>query len=255
MRKSFLSPLLALGLVAILAGTSDGPAATGTVPLRVGVTPNTPPMVFKEGGRLTGMEIDFAQALSQNLGRPIQFVELKWEDQIESLVDGKIDIIMSSMSITKARQYRIAFSDPYLRVSQMALVRREDSGRYALGFPQPLPGVVGVMKATTGDFLVQQEFFRSKRKEFTSSDEAAKALVKKRIDVFIADSSLVFWLAAANEANGLVVVPIALTDEALAWGLRRSDVELQKSVNAFLQKQKENGQFAEVMKRWLPGAR
>lgn len=249
--------MLAVALVAaaMVSGQPGARSATENAPLRIGVTPNSPPMVFKEGGRLTGLEIDLAGALAKDLGRPVQFVELKWEDQIETLLGGKIDIIMSSMSITRARQYRIAFSEPYLRVGQMALVRRADAGRYALGIPQPLPGVVGVMKATTGDFLVQQEFARSKRKEFSSGGEAATALMKKRIDVFIADSSLVFWLAAANEANGLVVVPIALTEEDVAWGMRRGDAELQKSVNAFLRKIKENGQFAAMFKQWLPNAR
>jgi len=242
-----------LGLILAMV-TGAAPESAGP-PLRVGVTPNTPPMVFKEDGRLAGVEIDFAQDLGKELGRPLQFVELKWEDQIDALLNNKTDIIMSSMSITRPRQYRIAFSAPYLRVGQMALVRASDLNRYALGFPQPLPGVVGVLKATTGDFLAQQEFSHSKRKEFTSGEEAATALAKKRIDLFIADSSLIWWLAAANESRGLAAVPTPLTEEDLAWGMRRSDAELRKSVNAFLQKLKENGRGTEIIKRWLPNAR
>lgn len=228
---------------------------SAAAPLRVGITANTPPMIFKEGGRFTGMEVEFAEGLAKELGKPVKFVELKWEDQIDALLDNKTDIIMSSMSITRARQYRIAFSTPYLRVGQMALVRTEDVNRYALGFPQPLPGVVGVLKATTGDFLVQQEFSRSKRKVFASGEEAATALAKKRIDLFISDSSLIWWLAAANESRGLSAVPMALTQEDLAWGMRRSDTELQKSVNAFLKKLQDNGRATQIIRHWLPNAR
>jgi polar amino acid transport system substrate-binding protein len=250
----FPKPLSAFVLTVVLSMATYA-ADDSATPLRVGITPNTPPMVFKEGGRLTGMEIEFAENLATELGRPLKFIELKWEDQIDALLDNKTDIIMSSMSITRPRQYRIAFSTPYLRVGQMALVRAEDVNRYAIGFPQPLPGVVGVVKATTGDYLVQQEFSRSKRKLFTSGEEAATALAKKRIDVFIADSSLIWWLAAANESRGLAAVPMALTQEDLAWGMRRSDVELQKSVNAFLKKLQESGRASQIIKHWLPNAR
>lgn len=79
-------------------------------------------------------------------------------DQIPALVDGRTDIIMSGMSVTRARELWIAFSKPWLIIGQMALVRREDAYRYAFGFPANPPGAIGVLKATTGDFLVQQEF-------------------------------------------------------------------------------------------------
>ena len=101
------------------------------------------------------------------------FVELPWEDQIEALNAGRIDIIISSMSITAARRYVIDFSQPYLIVGQMTLVRREDLHRYFLGFPMTLPGTVGVLKATTGEFLVQRDFPKARRKAFSSAAEAA----------------------------------------------------------------------------------
>src|SRR5215471_14493718 len=91
-------PFVLLSFIA--ARTSS---AADAAPLRVGVTPNFPPIIYKEGGQLAGAEVDFAQALGAELGRPIQFVELSWEDQIPALADGRIDIIMSSMSITRAR--------------------------------------------------------------------------------------------------------------------------------------------------------
>ena len=126
--------------------------------LRVGVSPVFPPMVFKQGKELAGVEVDLARALGEKVGRKVILVEVPWEDQIEALNAGRIDIIMSSMSITTARRYVIDFARPYLIVGQMPLVRREDQNRYLLGMPINPPGAVGVLKATTGDFLVQRDF-------------------------------------------------------------------------------------------------
>jgi len=209
-------------------------------------------MIFKEGGKLVGVEADFAKALGEELGRPVNLVEINWEDQIEALSAGRTDIIMSSLSMTRPRQLRVAFTKPYLAVGQSVLVRREDANKYLLGFPARPEGTIGVLKATTGDFLVQQEFPRSKRKEFKSSLEAAKALEKKKIDLLICDLPVVWWLAGMNENAGLVAVPFLLSEEQLAWAVRKSEPELLESVNNALEKLQKDGRAPAIIKRWLP---
>jgi polar amino acid transport system substrate-binding protein len=229
-----------------------GPPASAAEVLRVGITPAQPPMAFKQGGKIVGVEPDFAKALELELGREIKLVEVDWEDQIPKLLEGRTDIIMSSMSITKPRQFRVAFCTPYLRIGQMALVRTPDSHKYLLGFPAVPPGVIGVKKATTGDFLVQQEFPRSKRKEFSSPEQGARALIKGQIDLFIADATAIWWLAAENEAKGLTAVPIVLSEEHLAWAVRKSDTDLLDKINAALEKWQKDGSLNATIKHWVP---
>jgi polar amino acid transport system substrate-binding protein len=222
--------------------------------LRVGITPTTPPMIYHEGKAVIGMEADLARALGEHLGRPIRFVEVKWEDQIPSLVRGKTDIIMSSMSITRGRMMQVNFTTPYMRVGQMALVRGEDRGRYLLGFPAGMSSPIGVKRGTTGDFLVQQEWPKARRRTYKTGDDAAKALLKKRIDLFVADATLIWWLSGTYEAKGLTALPFLLSDEQLAWAVRKSDTELLKQVNAFLEASQADGRFERVLRRWLPRA-
>ena len=207
-------------------------------------------MVFKQGKELAGVEVDLARALGEKLGRKVIFVELPWEDQVEALNAGRIDIIMSSMSITTARRYVIEFSRPYLIVGQMTLVRREDQSRYALGFPITPPGTVGVLKATTGEFLVQRDFPKARRKVFSSAAEAAQALKRKKIDLFISDSTLVWHLAGMHSADGLAPVPLALSEEQLAWGIRKGDEKLLAAANEFIQKAAQDGTLKRVFRRW-----
>ncbi len=71
------------------------PAANDQPPLRVGVAPNMPPMIFKQGKTIAGVEADLAQALGRELNRPVAFVELAWVDLIDALEANKIDVIMS----------------------------------------------------------------------------------------------------------------------------------------------------------------
>lgn len=246
-----LTSILLVGLPLAFAQGGSGPA-TESAPLRVGVTASFPPMIYREGGQLVGVEADFAKALGEELGRPVKLIEVTWEDQIPALAEGRTDIIMSSVSMTRARQLRVAFTKPYLAVGQSVLVRRQDANKYLLGFPSMPEGTIGVLKATTGDFLVQQDFARSKRKEFKSPLDAAKALAKKKIDLFICDVPIVWWLAGMNEAEGLVPLKILLSEEQLAWAVRKSDPELLESVNSALEKLQKEGRAAAIVRRWIP---
>jgi ABC-type amino acid transport/signal transduction systems, periplasmic component/domain len=241
----------------LLAGCASAPQtqavpASSTV-LRVGVAPNSPPMIFKSNDGLVGVEKELAESLGQELGRKVVFVEEKWENLIDALCDNRIDIIMSSMSITAARSYRIAFSDPYLKVGQMVLARADEKYKYLGNLTDLASRGVGLKPGTTGDFLVRQEFPGVSRKYFENGEEAAEALVRKKIDLFINDAPMIWYLAGRYEAKGLAVTPIVLSEEQLGWGLRRTDTELRTSVNAFLKKSQANGSLNRTFSKWMPG--
>lgn len=232
------------------ASADDKPKLIATT-LRVGVSPVFPPMIFKKDKKLAGVEVDLAHELAEQMGLQAVFVELPWEEQVEALNAGKIDIIMSSMSITQARKWVVDFSQPYLVVGQMPLVRREDQNLYVFGFPIRPPGKMGALKATTGDFLLQREFPKATRKIYKSESQAVEALKKKNIDLFISDSTLVSYLAGVHSSEGLVAVPLALSEEPLGWAVRKGDEKTLKAANEFIQKSIASGKLNQVFKRWM----
>ncbi len=251
-------PVLCLALNGCLTGGGQparGAASAVPAPLRVGITPNMPPLAYKQGRQMIGLEVDLAQALGQELHRPVQLVELKWTEQIEALRAHKTDVIMSGMSLTGLRSARIAFSEPYLRIGQMALARRSDVGRFfTRGTLVLFAGRVGVEKGTTGDLLVQQEFRRAQRKVYAAPRAALPDLLAGRLDLLIHDAPVIWWLAAEQEAQGLAAINILLSSEYLAWGLRLEDEQLQRSINRILEDWKRSAQLQRMIKRWIPYA-
>ncbi len=240
---------------AFALGTALGAEPSAARVLRVGVSAKSPPMIFKEAGRITGVEADLAEALGKELGRPVVFVDQDWEDLIDALCEDRVDIIMSAMSITPARRYRVAFTKPYLKVGQMALTRSGEKYNYLLNLASQAEHGVGLKAGTTADFLVRQEFPRLKRKYYKSGDEAAAALVKKKIHLFISDAPMVWHLAGLYETKGLTVMPLVLSQEELAWAVRRSDTQLLDAANAFLQKAQDSGELNRTFSKWMPGFR
>ena len=111
-------------------------------------------------------------------------------------------------------------------------------------------GTIGVMRATTGEFLVQRDFPRSKFKSYDSGEDAAQALIKKKIGLFVSDSPLVWYLAGKHAADGLTVVPMALSEERLAWAVRKTDDELRDAANQFITQAMKDGSMVKIFQRW-----
>jgi len=244
--------ILILGLGGCAAnGVKTGEAPVN--PLLVGVTPNYPPVIFKTNAQITGLEADLARRLAAELGRPIKFIELNWEDQIPALLEGKINIIMSGMTITQARKIRITFSEPYLTSGLMIAFTAENASKYSSleNIIESIPAV-GFVEGTTGEVYARDKFPKETRMiPVKSAIEAAFALKNRRIDIFVYDAPSVVWIVSENEAE-LRLLPELLNTEYLGWGLRRDNQELIGMVNGSLKKWKNDGTLKETILKWLP---
>jgi len=223
--------------------------------LRVGVTPNYPCLIEKAAGTglIAGFEADCAALLAARLHSRLLFVELEWEEQIPALERKEVDIIMSAMSITEMRKLRVAFSEPYLTINQMALTTKDE----AEDFPSAQAIIatskaIGVEKGTTGDIFVQRYCPAAEPFFFSSPEAAVQALRDKRIDLFIHDDPLLRAYAAPAATDGLVLLQTPLTSEELAWAVRRDNQALLQAVNSALAAWKKNGALEGLLKKWLP---
>ncbi len=221
--------------------------------LRVGITSDAPPIVYKEQGEIVGLEADLAHGLAAEMGMEVEFVELDWADLIPALEAGRIDIIMSGMSITQVRRFRVAFCQPYMRAGLMALVRTADARRFSgpLGFVGG-DETVAVQEGTTGDHFVQRYMKRAKRKGYATVTESYDALRKGKVDLMVHDAPVVWRLAADDPAAGLVPAPTNLTVEYYAWAVRRDDGALLLAANSALTKWMLDGTLLRLTLRWVP---
>ncbi len=250
-----IAACVAAGLIAGCIATEKKAPAPGPSEnlLRIGVSTNAPPLIYKQNGKIVGLEADFARKFAEYLGKSPYFVELDWDDQIAALLSNRIDIIMSGMTITRLREVRITFSVPYFRSGQMALIQRDDAPRFSLGFfTMTKNSAVGAIKDTTGAYFIETQFARARRVLFESAREGVKALLDRKIDMFIHDAPIILYLASENENNGLTALFKLLTQEDLAWGMRKEDTALRDSANQFLQKLNDEGQLKPMIHYWIP---
>jgi polar amino acid transport system substrate-binding protein len=237
-----------------LTAAADTPPATGAATeLRVGIAAIYPPLAFKQDGELTGIEVQFAQQLGTDLGVKITFVETPFPELIPALRAQRIDIIMSGMSITDDRKKLVSFTQPYLRVGQMRLMRREDVERLKSRAAMNRPTTrIGVVTGTTGETYVRAHLGRATIEGFADVDAAVAALRADRIDVFIHDAPSIWRIVGGFESteHQLQGEYEPLTEEYLAWAVRKND-HLRDRLNTVLHTWRGNGELEHVLDHWI----
>jgi ABC-type amino acid transport substrate-binding protein len=253
-RMAGVLAVMALSIAACTARHSAPSATPAPAQLRVGITPNYPPLAFKRGGALAGIEVDFAQKLGPALGMQVNLVELPWEDLIPALRDQRIDIIMSGMSITDERKQLVSFAHPYLRVGQMVLLRRADAARLGTNRAINQPTTrIGFVNGTTGETYVEQHFQKAQARGFESVDAAVTALRAHRIDVFVHDAPSIYSITARERGpkSELVGRFEPLTKEYLAWAVRKDDTALLARLDTVLSQWNTDGTLDSVLSKWI----
>jgi ABC-type amino acid transport substrate-binding protein len=232
------------------------PEPSGTLlnrEFRIGIAPVYLPLAYKFRGQLVGLEVDFAGQLGKELDKQITFVETPWPELIPALVEGKIDIIMSGMSITEERAQLVSFAEPYMQIGQMALVRERDLS----GFPNlksflDTTSRVGFVSNTTGAQASKEIFLKAKLTPQPTVDDGVAALRKGVIDVFIHDAPTVWRIGGNPGEKELVGLYWPLTKEPLAWAVRKSDVPLHFVLSSKVKEWELSGRLKEFTNRWVP---
>ena len=245
-----------LGLLGLVSGCFTSSVAPDPSILRVGVSPDSRPIIFEQSGKIMGIEADFARKLGAELHRKIVFVKVPWDKQIDYLEQNKTDIIMSGMTITLPRSMRVEFCAPYLQSGMTGLFRRNSYNDAGLVSSVIINQgkKIGAIKDTTGELFVIRNFPRSEKIYFSNADKAVEALKRGKIDMFIHDAPIIWWLSAQNESS-LVAFPELLNTEPLAWAVQKNNTKLRDQVNAALLKWAKDGSRKKVVDRWIPLAR
>jgi ABC-type amino acid transport substrate-binding protein len=221
-------------------------------PLRVGITPDFPPLIFMRDGEVAGIEADLMRRLGRELGRPVTVVSMPWNEQVDALLAGRIDIIMSGMSVTTARQVRIDFSTPWMASGVGVLMRKADQQRFtSVESVLAHNGTVGVLADTTAHFFARRNMPRARIIRIASPADAAIQLRRRTVDLFLDDVPSIAWQASSNEGELAVLMDI-LEREEIAWGIRRGNSALRDEVNAVLARWKADGTTDRVIDAWIP---
>jgi ABC-type amino acid transport substrate-binding protein len=263
-RRPLAVSAIVMGVCVLVAsgvawGADEPAAATATKPpaeLKIGIAPNYPPIAFESDGQIVGVEPDLARKLGEELPTKVTFVKLDWEELWPALRDKKVDVVMSGVSITERRGELVRFTDPYLRVGQMALIRKADMTKLSDPTAMNQPGRrIGVEKNTTGEAYARRHLDKATIVPFDSVDLALAGLRGGDVDVFIHDAPTVWRVVGRPPKDDPELIGLyrPLTDEYLAWAVRKDDAPtLGALLDGKIDEWQKDGELQSVIDRWIP---
>ncbi len=192
----------------------------------------------------SGFSVDLANELGQYLGKKIQIEEMSYSALINALMSKKVDLIISSMTITEDRLQQVDFSDPYAS-SHLSLLINANS---PVNTPEDLDNKdvkIAVKKGTTGHIFVEKNYPNAQILAFEKDSEAIMEVAQGRTDAFIYDVYTIHKNHLLNPNTTKVYLSAVNEGGQEQWGiaLRKNETELKKGVNDFIKEIKSNGQL------------
>lgn len=82
------------------------------------------PYEFRDGGKITGIDVDMAQAVCDKLGMELKIEDMAFDSIISAVQSGKADVGVAGMTVTEDRLKSIDFTDTYTTASQVIIVKK-----------------------------------------------------------------------------------------------------------------------------------
>jgi len=243
---------LFLGLMAFLTSVS----LWAQKPLVVGMELQYPPFEMTDmQGNPSGISVDLAKALGKYLGREVVIKNIAWDGLIPSLKTGKIDMILSSMTITPERAKTVDFSIPYAQ-SNLAILTWRGSKVSDIRDLNQKGKKVAVKKGTTGHLYAREYLKNAQILVFDKENAAVLEVIQKRADGFLYDQLSIYrnWHRHPEQTTALLQ-PFQKKPEYWGIAMRKGDKELKEKVDTFIRQAKADGTFDALADKYLHGAK
>ncbi len=120
-------------------------------PLKVAIMPTTPPLNFSMNGSYDGYELELIRLFALKLNRPLELLNMDFGAMMPSIISGKADMAVASISITEERQKNV-IQVPYYKSKLVYVYIKNPGATEGEGedFPSALLWIFGVLLVLSG---------------------------------------------------------------------------------------------------------
>lgn len=252
-RSKALGGLAALLLAATtfatsaLAVTPEELKAKGTA--TIGVQMDQFPWGFiDQNGQNDGFDIEIAKMIAKELGVEVKFERITGQNRIPLLVNGNVDFLVPSMTITEERakviQYVIPYSSNDITVwgrTDADIKGNEDLGKY----------VIGVNRGSAFEpLLVKVAPPNTEIKRFDDDATTVQALLSGQVDAIL--GSITYGLVIQQTGNEAQYGrKYKVSDNFQGMAVRKGDQEMLDFLNDFVTRHTADGTLDALYKKWI----
>ena len=234
-----------VGSLLLLIASMTAAAAADLV---VGANIGNVPWEFQDAsGEFVGFEIDLVKEIAARLDKSVEVVNIPFNGLFSAVQSGRIDIALSSITITDKRLGSVAFAQPYYDSAQSLTVSSRSS---AVSLDDMRGKVIGVDTGATGDMWTtanQAKYGFADIRRFEGLAPAMLDLQSGRIDGYISDiPSLEYYI---KDKTYFKVVERIETGERYSMMFRQGN-PLADEANAIITELKQEGYLARLHEHW-----
>ena len=223
--------------------------------LVVGTAGSMPPMnMTTKGGDVIGLEPDMANQMAAAMGVRAVFKTMPFAELLPALEAGKVDMVLSSMTITGKRNMKVAFVGPYF-ISGKTFLTTE---KWATAAKEPeevnSPSTkLTALRGSTSQEFVEKVFPKATLLLAKDYGESVAMVLQGKADAMIADYPICLLSVIRNPDYNLISVVPPFTYEPIGIAIQKNDTLLANWLENFLGTMAGSGDLKELQEKWFKG--
>jgi polar amino acid transport system substrate-binding protein len=214
------------------------------------------PFEFVKDGKPTGFDNELLEDLRKFSPFEVKQEIIPWTGLLAGVSTGKYDVALTAAIITKERKKSLDFTSPIADATHYYVKRKGDT---SINSAKDLSGKICGVQAGSALLGRLPELEATLKKdggslgkvvEYTSYPEAYQDLALKRVDYVV--NTIINLKTLVAEKPAVFELGQAVSGKSFpAWAVAKDNKELLAFLNEFIAKEKANGRFAELQKKWF----
>jgi len=229
----------------------DKIAKKGTLVL--GTSGNMTPMTraINSNKDAVGFDIDLAKTMADTMGVDLVVKVIPFDKLIEALKSGKVDIVISNMTITPKRNMQVAFVGPYLRSGKCLVTKKPSLASAKKEELNKAGNKMVVIKGSTSEKFIHVGMPNVTAVAVQTQEEALKLLRESKVSAMLSDLPICSAVIANNPDDHFVSVFSELSYEPIGIAIAPQNTLLINWTQNFLTRANAVGLLDVIAKKWL----
>jgi len=232
-------------------GTSTLERIKTTQTVRVCIWPEYYGISFRnpKTQQLEGIDTDMAQALGQDLGARVQFVDSSFAKLVDDVTHDLCDVAMFAIGITPARQAKLRFTQPHLASDIYAITSKTNRRIKDWGDIDKASTVVAVAKGTLHEPVMRDKLKLAQLLVLDTPSTREAEVQSGRADVFMTDYPYSQRFLVKADWARLVLPPGSYHITPYGYAIKPGDDAWHARLERFVRDIKRDGRLAAAAKQ------
>ena len=204
------------------------------------------PFNYYEGKKLTGYEVDVAEAIAKKMGLKLEWRVVPFDAQLAAVSQDRYDFAIASHGYTEERAKAVDFASPHYCTGG------------TIAAPKDGPLTAEALKGKTVGVQLATSYFDAAKKlpgikevkTYKADPEAFSALKAKKIDAWISDKFTIMETLNKNTDSGVVSGEQVFV-EKVSLIMRKNNKEFMDKVNQALADLTADGTLAKISDKYF----